>query len=166
MRLRFNNYRPDIQYIIPSRVLWPARIPEGRVAERSASPRGTLLRLGELFQDALPARVLQVLADGDELGRALTEHAGIHKISFTGSVPTGKRVMASASGTLKRVTLELGGNDAGIVLDDIDPAAAGADLFWAGFSNSGQVCAELKRLYVPDRADAAMGASGHSRQYY
>ena len=68
---------------------------------------------------------------------------------------TGKKVMASASGTLKRVTLELGGNDAGIVLDDVDPAAVGADLFWAGFSNSGQVCAALKRLYVPEsRFDA------------
>ena len=64
--------------------------------------------------------------------------------------------MASASGTLKRVTLELGGNDAGIVLDDIDPAAVGTDLFWAGFSNSGQVCAALKRLYVPESRFAAI----------
>lgn len=114
------------------------------------------LRLGELLQDVLPAGVLQVLAGGNELGRALTEHPGVHKISFTGSVPTGKRVMASASGTLKRVTLELGGNDAGIVLDDIDPAAVGTDLFWAGFSNSGQVCAALKRLYVPESRFAAI----------
>ena len=108
------------------------------------------LRLGELFQQVLPPGVLQVLAGGDELGVALTEHPGIAKISFTGSVATGKKVMAAAAGTLKRVTLELGGNDAGIVLDDADPAAIGADLFWAGFSNSGQVCAALKRLYVPE----------------
>ena len=114
-----------------------------------------VLRLGELFQDVLPPGVLQVLAGDDDLGRALAEHPGIRKISFTGSVPTGKKVMASASGTLKRVTLELGGNDAGIVLDDVDPAAVGADLFWAGFSNGGQVCAALKRLYVPEsRFDA------------
>lgn len=113
------------------------------------------LRLGELFADVLPPGVLQVLAGGDDLGRALTEHPGIRKISFTGSVATGKSVMASAAGTLKRVTLELGGNDAGIVLDDVDPGAVGADLFWAGFSNSGQVCAALKRLYVPEsRFDA------------
>ena len=90
-----------------------------------------------------------MVAGTDELGPALTGHPGVHKISFTGSVPTGKLVMASSAGTLKRVTLELGGNDAGIVLDDVDPAAVGKDLFWAGFSNSGQVCAALKRLYVP-----------------
>lgn len=107
------------------------------------------LRLGELLQDVLPPGVVQVVAGTDELGPALTGHPGVHKISFTGSVETGKHVMASAAGTLKRVTLELGGNDAGIVLDDVDPAAVGADLFWAGFSNSGQVCAALKRLYVP-----------------
>jgi acyl-CoA reductase-like NAD-dependent aldehyde dehydrogenase len=113
------------------------------------------LRLGEVVQDVLPPGVVQVVAGGDELGRALTEHPGVHKISFTGSVETGKRVMASAAGTVKRVTLELGGNDAGIVLDDADPAAVGADLFWAGFSNGGQVCAALKRLYVPaSRFDA------------
>jgi acyl-CoA reductase-like NAD-dependent aldehyde dehydrogenase len=108
------------------------------------------LRLGELLQEILPPGVLQVVAGADELGAALTRHPGIHKISFTGSVETGKRVMAAAAGTLKRVTLELGGNDAGIVLDDADPAAIGADLFWAGFSNSGQVCAALKRLFVPE----------------
>lgn len=108
------------------------------------------LRLGELLQELLPPGVVQVVAGTDELGAALTTHPGVHKISFTGSVETGKRVMAAAAGTLKRVTLELGGNDAGIVLDDADPAAIGADLFWAGFSNSGQVCAALKRLYVPE----------------
>lgn len=107
------------------------------------------LRLGELLQEVLPAGVLQVLAGGDELGRAFTVHPGIHKISFTGSVPTGKAIMAAAAGTLKRVTLELGGNDAGIVLPDADPDVIGKDLFWAAFSNSGQVCAALKRLYVP-----------------
>ncbi len=108
------------------------------------------LRLGELLQEALPPGVLQVLAGGDELGRAFTTHPGIDKISFTGSVPTGKAIMAAASETLKRVTLELGGNDAGIVLEDADPAVIGKDLFWAAFSNSGQVCAALKRLYVPE----------------
>lgn len=108
------------------------------------------LRLGELLQEVLPPGVFQVVAGTDELGPALTSHSGVHKISFTGSVETGKRVMASSAGTLKRVTLELGGNDAGIVLDDVDPAAIGKDLFWAAFSNSGQVCAALKRLYVPE----------------
>ena len=117
------------------------------------------LRLGELLQGVLPAGVLQVLAGGDELGRALVAHEGIHKISFTGSVPTGKAIMASAAATLKRVTLELGGNDAGVVLPDADPETLGPDLFWAAFSNSGQVCAALKRLYVPeDKVDAYAAA--------
>ena len=85
---------------------------------------------------------------GNELGAWMTEHPGVRKIAFTGSGPTGKRIMASAAGNLKRLTLELGGNDAGIVLDDVDPAKIAADLFWAKFSNCGQVCAALKRMYV------------------
>lgn len=108
------------------------------------------LRLGELLQEALPAGVLQILAGGDELGRAFTTHEGIDKIAFTGSVPTGKAIMKAAADTLKRVTLEAGGNDAGIVLEDADPQVIGKDLFWAAFSNTGQVCAALKRLYVPE----------------
>jgi acyl-CoA reductase-like NAD-dependent aldehyde dehydrogenase len=86
------------------------------------TPFATLL-LGEMSRDLFPAGVLNVLAGGNELGQHLVEHPGIDKISFTGSVATGKRVMASASGTLKRVTLELGGNDPAIVLDDADLAA-------------------------------------------
>jgi acyl-CoA reductase-like NAD-dependent aldehyde dehydrogenase len=109
------------------------------------------LRVGELAQAVLPAGVLQVLSGGDELGRDLTTHPLISKISFTGSERTGKAIMASSSATLKRLTLELGGNDAGIVLDDADPAAIAADLYWGGLSNCGQVCAGLKRLYVPER---------------
>jgi acyl-CoA reductase-like NAD-dependent aldehyde dehydrogenase len=109
------------------------------------------LRLGELAQQVLPPGVLQVLSGGDELGQALTTHPLVSKISFTGSERTGKAIMAAAAPTLKRLTLELGGNDAGIVLDDVDPAAIAADLYWGGLSNCGQVCAGLKRLYVPER---------------
>jgi acyl-CoA reductase-like NAD-dependent aldehyde dehydrogenase len=112
------------------------------------------LRLGELAQQVLPPGVLQVLAGGDDLGRALTSHPLISKISFTGSERTGKAIMASSAPTLKRLTLELGGNDAGIVLDDVDPAAIAAGLYWGGLSNCGQVCAGLKRLYVPERLAA------------
>jgi acyl-CoA reductase-like NAD-dependent aldehyde dehydrogenase len=108
------------------------------------------LRLGELAQAVLPPGVLQVVAGGDDLGRAITAHPLINKISFTGSVPTGRAIMASSAPTLKRLTLELGGNDAGIVLDDLDPAAFAEDLYWGGLSNCGQVCAGLKRLYVPE----------------
>jgi len=107
------------------------------------------LRAGELAQEVLPPGVLQVLAGGDDLGAAITRHPGIHKISFTGSLRAGKAIMASAADTVKRLTLELGGNDAGIVLDDADPATIAADLYAGGMSNCGQVCAGLKRLYVP-----------------
>ena len=106
------------------------------------------LRLGELAQEIFPPGVVNVVSGGNELGAWMTEHTGIRKIAFTGSGQTGKRIMASASGNLKRLTLELGGNDAGIVLDDVDAAKIAADLFWAKFSNCGQVCAALKRLYV------------------
>ena len=106
------------------------------------------LRLGELAQDVFPRGVVNVVSGGNELGAWMTEHTGIRKIAFTGSGATGKRIMASAAGNLKRLTLELGGNDAGIVLDDVDPVKAAPDLFWAKFSNCGQVCAALKRMYV------------------
>ncbi len=106
------------------------------------------LRLGELAQDIFPRGVVNVISGGNALGTWMTEHPGIRKIAFTGSGPTGKRVMASAAGNLKRLTLELGGNDAGIVLDDVDPVRIAGDLFWAKFSNCGQVCAALKRMYV------------------
>ena len=73
---------------------------------------------------------------------------GIDKISFTGSVATGKKVLASAAGTLKRVTLELGGNDPAIVMDDVDPKAVAKKIFFASFVNSGQVCMAIKRIYA------------------
>ncbi|MGA2552716.1 MAG: aldehyde dehydrogenase family protein [Burkholderiaceae bacterium] len=106
------------------------------------------LRLGELAQLIFPPGVVNVVSGGNELGAWMTEHSGIRKIAFTGSAPTGRRIMASAAGNLKRLTLELGGNDAGIVLPDADPKKMAPDLFWAKFSNCGQVCAGLKRLYV------------------
>ncbi|RZL94179.1 MAG: aldehyde dehydrogenase family protein [Variovorax sp.] len=106
------------------------------------------LQLGELAQEIFPPGVVNVVSGGNDLGAWMTAHPDIRKIAFTGSGPTGKRIMASAAGNLKRLTLELGGNDAGIVLDDVDPAAIAADLFWAKFSNCGQVCAALKRMYV------------------
>jgi len=109
------------------------------------------LKLGVLAQEIFPPGVVNVISGGNELGAWMTEHPGIRKIAFTGSVATGQRIMASAAGNLKRLTLELGGNDAGIVLDDVDPAKIANDLFWAKFSNCGQVCAALKRLYVHRR---------------
>jgi acyl-CoA reductase-like NAD-dependent aldehyde dehydrogenase len=111
----------------------------------------TTLKLGELLREVFPRGALNVLAGGDDLGQSMTEHPGIDKISFTGSVATGKKVMASAAGTLKRVTLELGGNDAAIVLDDVDPKTVAPKLFFASFVNSGQVCMAIKRIYAHER---------------
>lgn len=106
------------------------------------------LRIGEIMRDIFPAGVVNILAGGDELGALMTAHTGIDKISFTGSVATGKKVMASAAGTLKRVTLELGGNDAAIVLDDVDVQDVAKKLFFAATVNSGQVCMAIKRIYA------------------
>jgi acyl-CoA reductase-like NAD-dependent aldehyde dehydrogenase len=109
------------------------------------------LKIGELIRDVFPRGVVNFIAGGDQLGQWMTEHPSIDKISFTGSVATGKKVMASAAGTLKRVTLELGGNDAAIVLDDVDPKVVAPKLFFAGFVNSGQVCMAIKRIYAHEK---------------
>jgi acyl-CoA reductase-like NAD-dependent aldehyde dehydrogenase len=106
------------------------------------------LKIAALLREVFPPGVLNVLAGGDDLGEWMTAHPGIDKISFTGSVATGKKVMASCAGTLKRLTLELGGNDAAIVLDDVDPRAVAPKLFFAAFVNSGQVCMAIKRIYA------------------
>lgn len=108
----------------------------------------TTLRMGELLRGVLPDGVLNIVTGGDSLGPWMTSHPGIDKISFTGSSATGRKVMASASETLKRVTLELGGNDAAIVLPDVDVAEVAEKLFWAAFGNSGQICIATKRMYV------------------
>lgn len=126
----------------------------------------TILRLAELEKDLFPAGVLNVLAGGNEFGQWMSEHPGIAKISFTGSIGTGKRVMASAAGNLKRLTLELGGNDPAIVLPDADVGAIAQRLYDAVFVNCGQVCMAIKRLYVHasqyDAACEALGAIARS----
>ncbi|MEU7384820.1 MULTISPECIES: aldehyde dehydrogenase family protein [unclassified Streptomyces] len=106
------------------------------------------LRLGEVWRDLLPAGVVNVVAGSGGLGSWVTEHPGFDKISFTGSTQTGRKVMASAAQRLARVTLELGGNDAAIVLPDVDVKEVAPQLFWAAFANSGQICLATKRLYV------------------
>lgn len=106
------------------------------------------LRLGELAADLFPEGVLNVLAGDDELGAALCRHPRVAKIALTGSVRTGNLAMAAAAGTLKRLTLELGGNDAAIVRADVDVERAAPALFAAAFVNSGQVCMAIKRLFV------------------
>lgn len=113
------------------------------------TPLGTL-RMIEIMADALPPGVLNVVSGRDDIAPRLTSHPDVAKVVFTGSTETGRKVMSSGAVTLKRLTLELGGNDAGIVLPDVDAAAVAERLFWGAFINSGQTCAALKRLYVPD----------------
>ena len=110
----------------------------------------TTLKVGELLRDVLPPGVLNVVSGGDELGAWMTSHPVPRKISFTGSIETGKKVAMSAAPDLKRVTLELGGNDPAIVLDDADPAIVAKAIFAGAFNNNGQVCSAIKRVYVPE----------------
>jgi acyl-CoA reductase-like NAD-dependent aldehyde dehydrogenase len=111
------------------------------------TPLSSLL-FAALIADVLPKGVINFITDANDLGDALTHHPDVRKISFTGSTATGRKVMASAAETLKRITLELGGNDAAVVLDDAVPATVAKGIFSGAFQNSGQVCLAIKRLYV------------------
>jgi acyl-CoA reductase-like NAD-dependent aldehyde dehydrogenase len=106
------------------------------------------LKVGELFRDIFPPGVLNIITGGDDLGPMMTAHPGFAKISFTGSTATGKRVMESAAKGLKRVTLELGGNDAAIVMPDVDLDEVAQKIFFGAFFNTAQICVATKRLYV------------------
>ena len=119
------------------------------------TPLSTLLFF-ERIADVLPPGVANVIVDDNDLGAALTSHPGVRKVSFTGSTATGRKVMASAAETLKRLTLELGGNDAAIVLDDVNVAETAQTLFRGAFMNAGQICLAIKRLYVHDAIYDAM----------
>ncbi|RHW23809.1 aldehyde dehydrogenase family protein [Nocardioides immobilis] len=109
------------------------------------------LKWVEVLQGVLAPGVVSALSGGAQLGSWMTSHPLTRKISFTGSTATGKLVAAAAVPDLKRTTLELGGNDAAIVLDDADPAAIAAGIFDRGFVNCGQTCAAIKRVYVPEK---------------
>ncbi|PTU20375.1 hypothetical protein P175DRAFT_0283107 [Aspergillus ochraceoroseus IBT 24754] len=109
------------------------------------------LKLAELAIGHFPPGVIQALSGGDDLGPMMTEHPGINKISFTGSTVTGRRVMASCAKTLKRVTLELGGNDAAIICDDVNIDAVIPKIGILSFLCSSQICVMIKRLYIHER---------------
>lgn len=135
----------------------------------------SVLGLVEIFRRHLPAGVVTAISGDREVGAALASHPDIAKIVFTGSTATGRRIVESSAANLARLTLELGGNDAGIVLPGTDVDAVADTLFWGAFMNTGQVCAALKRLYVHDsvyeemvaalaaRAEAAPMGSGHDK---
>ncbi|MEM9063452.1 MAG: aldehyde dehydrogenase family protein [Pseudomonadota bacterium] len=132
--------------------LMPA-IRTGNTAVIKPSPYTPLstLRMVELINGVLPEGVVNVVTSDDvthNLGAAMASHPGIRKIVFTGSCATGSKVMMRAAETMKRLTLELGGNDAGIVLPDVDPGAIAEGLFWGGFISLGQTCSAMKRCYV------------------
>ncbi|WP_267246231.1 aldehyde dehydrogenase family protein [Streptomyces sp. PR69] len=117
------------------------------------------LRVGEVLRDCLPPGVLNVVSGDHTLGRALTEHPSVDMISFTGSVETGRAIARQAADRLLPVVLELGGNDAAIVLPGADVTALAPALFHAALANTGQFCAAVKRVYVPrDRAEELAGA--------
>ena len=110
----------------------------------------TTLLFGEICAQLLPRGVVNVICDQNDLGGLLSAHPDVAKLSFTGSTATGKKVMASAAAGLKRVTLELGGNDAAIVLDDVDTAVAARKVYDGAMANAGQICVAIRRAYVPE----------------
>lgn len=105
-------------------------------------------KLGEIAKSIFPPGVFQVLSGDDDLGPWITEHPGINMVTFTGSIPTGKRVAASCAKTLKRYILELGGNDAAIVCEDVDIEKCLPKITMLAFLNSGQICMDIKRIYI------------------
>jgi acyl-CoA reductase-like NAD-dependent aldehyde dehydrogenase len=110
----------------------------------------TTLRFGEICAEILPPGVVNIITDLNDLGDALTSHPDVAKVAFTGSTATGRKVMASVAGTVKRLTLELGGNDAAILLDDVNLKEVAPKIFAGAMGNSGQVCLAIKRVYAPD----------------
>jgi acyl-CoA reductase-like NAD-dependent aldehyde dehydrogenase len=122
----------------------------------------TTLRLAELIKDVAPPGVVNIITGEDSLGPLITGHPDIDKITFTGSTATGKKIMEGASKDLKRITLELGGNDASIVLPDANVEKVAEQLFWSSFTNAGQICVAAKRIYIHediyDELSAAIAA--------
>jgi len=119
----------------------------------------TTLRFAELIKDIVPAGVVNIITGEDSLGPLITAHPDIDKITFTGSTATGKKIMEGASKDLKRITLELGGNDASIVLPDADVAKVAEQLFWSSFTNAGQICVAAKRIYIHEDIYDEMSAA-------
>jgi acyl-CoA reductase-like NAD-dependent aldehyde dehydrogenase len=123
----------------------------GNTAVVKPSPYTPLatLAVGAALREAFPPGVLNVISGGDELGAAITRHPLPRKITFTGSTATGKRIAAASAPDLKRLTLELGGNDPAILLGDADITKVAEPIFRSAFVNNGQVCSAIKRVYVP-----------------
>lgn len=106
------------------------------------------IKLVEIINRHVPQGVCNIVLGKGNIGQALTEHPAVNKVAFTGSTRTGQSILSHSVTSLKSVVLELGGNDAGIVLEDADIDAAAEKIFGSAFLNAGQTCAALKRLYV------------------
>ncbi|HET9315758.1 MAG TPA: aldehyde dehydrogenase family protein, partial [Vicinamibacteria bacterium] len=123
----------------------------GNTVVLKPAPATTLigLEVGEVFRRAgLPPGVVNVVASDDTVAAGLVEDPGLGKIVFTGSVATGKKVMAAAAQNLTPVVLELGGKDAAVVARDADLDLAAQGIVWGAFLNAGQTCASVERVYV------------------
>jgi acyl-CoA reductase-like NAD-dependent aldehyde dehydrogenase len=118
------------------------------VAKPAPTTPLTTLLFGELAAEILPPGVFNIICDQNDLGALLSSHPGVDKVAFTGSTATGSKVMASAAGSIKRVTLELGGNDAAIVLDDVPAKLAAEKVYHGAMTNAGQICVAVKRAFV------------------
>lgn len=118
------------------------------VAKPAPTTPLTALLFAEMVKDLLPKGVINIIIDANDLGAVMTQHPDIAKVSFTGSTATGKKVMQSVASSLKRLTLELGGNDAAIVLDDVDVKDVAPKIFDAAMTNAGQICLATKRVYA------------------
>jgi acyl-CoA reductase-like NAD-dependent aldehyde dehydrogenase len=116
----------------------------------------TVLQVGEFLSAILPAGVFQVVTGGEVVGAQLATHPLVREVSFTGSTAAGRTIAKYVSGDLKRLVLELGGNDPLIVLDDADPGKIAQEVFWRAFNNNGQAGVAPKRIYVAEKLRTAL----------
>ena len=138
--------------LVPFWKIGPALIAGNTVVMKpSPTTPVTLMKILELCNDFIPAGVINIVSDENDLGEVLTSHPDVAKVSFTGSTETGRKIMASAAGTNKRLTLEMGGNDPAIVMADVDVKETAAKIYAGAFMNAGQVCMAIKRVYVHDK---------------
>ena len=139
----------NFPFMMVTQKLGPALITGNTVVAKPAPTTPMCaLKIAELAADIFPAGVLNVVIDNNDLGGQLSSHADVAKVSFTGSTGTGRKIFAAGADDLKRITLELGGNDAAIVLDDVDPKEVAPKLFNGAMINAGQVCLAIKRVYA------------------
>jgi len=139
----------NFPFMMVTQKLGPALITGNTVVAKPAPTTPMCaLKIAELAADIFPAGVINVIVDNNDLGAALSSHPDVAKVSFTGSTGTGRKIFAAGADDLKRITLELGGNDAAIVMDDVDPKTVAPKLFNGAMVNAGQVCLAIKRVYA------------------